>query len=311
MKKWIFGLAAFVLLAIAGLYFFMPRQFTVSKVTVISATSPAIYRFLAIKDKWHQWLPEATPSENGFTFNGDFYEVIPGFMSNTIAVNIHHKDSVINSTITVLALKPDTNAVQWKCVVRASANPIQRLLRYADAGDVKRNMNAIFEKLERFLSKKENVYGGHISIVSTKDTLLVSTKTVTNSYPSTAAVYESIGKLESFIAAKGDRVTGSPLLNISRLDSSQYQVMVALPVDRELKSEADIEFKRMIPGNFLMMEVKGGTYTAANAGKQLELYLSDHEKTVMAIPFEVLITNRITEPDTSKWLTKVYMPVYR
>jgi hypothetical protein len=31
----------------------------------------------------------------------------------------------------------------------------------------------------------------------------------------------------------------------------------------------------------------------------------------MAIPFQSLITDRVKEPDTAKWITKLYAPVLR
>jgi hypothetical protein len=65
----------------------------------------------------------------------------------------------------------------------------------------------------------------------------------------------------------------------------------------------------MEPGNFMATEVKGGTYSVDEAIKQLQLYISDYGKVQMAKGFQVLETDRMQEPDTSKWLTKIYIPV--
>jgi hypothetical protein len=56
-------------------------------------------------------------------------------------------------------------------------------------------------------------------------------------------------------------------------------------------------------------EVKGGSYTADEAQKQLELFIGDYGRSKIANSFQLLVTNRLKEPDTLKWLTKIYVPV--
>ncbi|HCL84759.1 MAG TPA: hypothetical protein DIC22_12330, partial [Chitinophagaceae bacterium] len=73
--------------------------------------------------------------------------------------------------------------------------------------------------------------------------------------------------------------------------------------------DGKVFYRRMVPGNFLCAEVKGGPFTVNEAVKQLDFFLQDHNKTQIAIPFQQLITNRLSEPDTSKWITRVYLPV--
>jgi hypothetical protein len=42
----------------------------------------------------------------------------------------------------------------------------------------------------------------------------------------------------------------------------------------------------------------------------MDQYFKDYNRVAMAIPFEYLITDRLKVPDTSKWVTKIYCPVY-
>ncbi|MDB4999000.1 MAG: hypothetical protein JWR76_77, partial [Mucilaginibacter sp.] len=57
-------------------------------------------------------------------------------------------------------------------------------------------------------------------------------------------------------------------------------------------------------------DVKGGKQTVANAFVQLKNYQKDHGLISPAMPFEILITNRLTEKDTAKWVTKLYWPIF-
>ena len=68
--------------------------------------------------------------------------------------------------------------------------------------------------------------------------------------------------------------------------------------------------KRMVPGNILMSnDITGGSGTVEQAYKQMMYYMQDFNKTLAAIPFQSLITNRQLEKDSSKWITRIYCPV--
>jgi len=55
--------------------------------------------------------------------------------------------------------------------------------------------------------------------------------------------------------------------------------------------------------------VRGGQGTVENALEQMQLYFDDYDKTSMAITFQYLVTDRIKESDTTKWITEIYAPV--
>jgi hypothetical protein len=85
--------------------------------------------------------------------------------------------------------------------------------------------------------------------------------------------------------------------------------MVAVPTVRRVPAPENIQFNRMVLGNILISEVKGGQNTVNTAFTQLKQFIEDSRHTTPAIPFQVLVTNRQTEPDTAKWVTKVYFPI--
>jgi len=62
-------------------------------------------------------------------------------------------------------------------------------------------------------------------------------------------------------------------------------------------------------GNILTGEVTGGQEQIEQAQKQMELYISDYQRSIIAIPFQMLITDRTKEPDSTKWVTRIYYPV--
>ena len=100
------------------------------------------------------------------------------------------------------------------------------------------------------------------------------------------------------------------MLNIETTDSINHHVRVALPLNKALVTSGEILEKRMPGlGNILVTEVTGGNAANKNALIQLNLYARDYQRVPPAIPFYSLITDRTKEPDSSKWVTKVYFPV--
>jgi hypothetical protein len=99
------------------------------------------------------------------------------------------------------------------------------------------------------------------------------------------------------------------VLNVRILKADSFETQVAIPTSQLLKNDGAIFSRKMVPGNFLSALVRGGEYSIRESMQQLDFFLKDHGKIQVARPFEQLVTDRIIEPDTSKWITRIYMPV--
>ena len=99
------------------------------------------------------------------------------------------------------------------------------------------------------------------------------------------------------------------MMNMTLLPDGQYETQVAIPTDKELSNDGKIVYRRMVPGTFICVEFNGGAYTTQEALKQMNNFISDCHKSVMANPFQILLTDRMHEPDTLKWKTRTYIPV--
>ena len=99
------------------------------------------------------------------------------------------------------------------------------------------------------------------------------------------------------------------MMNVTDLGNKKFEAMVALPTNKEVRSQGSFFFKNMIRGNFLTTEVTGGNAAVANAAQEIQYYIDDYKRSAMAIPFESLIVDRSVETDSSLWITKLYFPV--
>ncbi|MEO6638522.1 MAG: GyrI-like domain-containing protein [Ginsengibacter sp.] len=309
MKKLFLSVFVLAGIALIAIYIFIPANIKLVN-TVFIKTKPAVVnRLLMDETKWTKWLsPDSIYSEHSFRFKNYDYDFLNSVM-NSATVLISGNQKPINSLISVIPVNEDSIAVEWKAATDAGVNPITRIKSYNEAKNLKKDMGDILDKLHIFLNKKQNAYGLNITEQRVVDTILISTKLFSNNFPTTGEIYSLINKLQNYIFSQGAKETNPPMLNIIK-DEGSYRAMVAIPVNRVLRETNNYSFKRMIPGRILVAEVTGGDYTAMQAINQLDLYISDNHMSSPAIPFQSLITDRSNQPDTTKWITKIYYPVY-
>ena len=310
MKKWFIRIVIIcTLLLTISLYIFIPAQSTFSESALAQANSKGAYRCLTDKNQWQQLF--GTPvTENTFNYNGAKY-IINQKTIDGLVVHIKDEDTSTSGVIRILPLTNDSSAIVWESSVSTGLNPLKKLNQFFNKKEISENMAGILENIKQYLNKEENLYDGlHISKEKIKDSLLIALKSTYKFFPDNENIYETINKLRDYASSKGAHVTNYTMVNITKSDSTGYQAMVAIPIDKEIKATGNMELKNLIMGNILVTKITGGTATIVNAEKAMENYLNDHELESPGISFQSLITNRITEKDTAKWITKLNFPIY-
>jgi hypothetical protein len=295
------------------LYFIIPVENSFSKTVYIKTNINGAGRFLFDENKWIKWWPDNLKnnlaSTNTKNVDDNYSYSLQKKMYNSINIAIKKNETEFITTVNLLPFSNDAIAVLWSCQFKPDADPIAKIRNYFYSRNLKKNAVEILTHLKSFLEKSENIYGINIRQIMVTDTLLIATKYQSAMYPSTTIIYGLIEKLKKYISLNNARETNPPMLNII-YDSGYFKTMVAIPVDKELPGDSNFLVKRMVPGKILVTQVKGGIYTTSEALKELEIYKDDNHLNSPAIPFEALITNRLEEPDTLKWVTKIYYPIY-
>lgn len=308
MKKWLIALAVIIILAIGSSYIFIPGTLAITKTSVLTCNIVGANRVLSEEGSWKKWWPGSAEDSRVFNFNNTIYQVTPT-LNNRFFILIGQRQDTISSVLELLPLSSDSVAIQWKCTLTASRNPVKRIERYREAVAIKKNMDTIVSSLRSFLAKKENIYHFDIRKVMVIDSNLISTKAVFPAYPGIHEIYALIKKLQDYVALQKARQTGHPMMHVTKKDSTHFELMVAIPTERVLNDDGGIGYKHMIPGPILMTEVKGGRAIIDQAYAELENFKMDHNITSPAIPFESMVTDRSAEPDAARWITRVYYPV--
>jgi hypothetical protein len=302
MKKFLAILLLFIVVAVACIYIFIPSNITVSAVTIANAPTGSVYRYINNKNTWSEKLASNNSLFKQYTINST--------VQNAVDVVLHDDNDTINTKLILIFPGGDSTLIHWACSLAAGTSPFSRLHAYNKAFEIKKNMDNVLYKLKSLTSDPANIYGLHINKGSVKNTTLISTKTMLDHYPSTNEIYNLVNKLNDYAMNSGALITGNPMYNVTNLEKDTVRLMVALPINKSLPQTSSVIPIKMVPGNFLTTHVSGGEGTVRNALIQLQNFVADNGITPMAIPFSYLITNRVDEPDTSKWITQIYMPVY-
>jgi hypothetical protein len=201
--------------------------------------------------------------------------------------------------------------ILWNAEELSSHNPFRRFIQYRHAKKTEKNMNAILQSMKAFLQKKENIYGFDIKETLVKDSVLISTRRKFDHYPNAQEVDTMIQRLKKHIIQNNAIEKNLPMLNVLKFDSFHYEAMTAIPVDKELPKTSEFAPKYLLKGGYILeAQVQGGPFTIENSLKEFENYRSDYKLTAPAIPYQSLVTDRVKEADTTKWITRLYYPVY-
>ena len=312
MKKVSIGLLAFTILLFGFIYFIIPDEVQLKSEVVIKATTPGMHRMLMDKANIMKWWPGGKSMDSPFrklAFDGDYYNIFDNNLS-LLSVRIEDNDSRLNTALFLISLAGDSTKLAWVGSMVTSYNPIKRFIAWQKSKRINNNMDILLQKMNSYYSEDENIYGIKVKRELVKDSVLIFTTGISNGYPDTKFIYGLIDKLRIYASDKLAKETGYPMLNLDKRNDSIFFVRVALPIDKSLASLGQIFQKRMpANGNILVAEVRGGSAITADAFTQIIQYSRDYKLVPPAIPFYSLITDRTKEPDSSKWVTKIYCPV--
>jgi hypothetical protein len=316
MKKWFIGFLLIVVLVVASIYIFIPNKLEISQTAYIKVPPPAAYRFIANQSKWRHWWPEKnleqvrgdTSKTAAFVHNEAEYS-LSYKTTNVVEITVAIDTFKINTNILLIELDSDSTALHWEGVMNTGYNPFRKIQIYQRAKKIRQGIRDILYTLSLFLEKKENVYSLSVAQTRVTDTLLATSTMNTSLYPTMNQVYSLVKSIREYISSEEGKETNYPMLHVSTPDSGKFTAMVAIPVNKRIRDNAKFTFKRMVPGNILVAEVKGGVNNIEYALMQMENFVKDHQLKSPAIPFQSLVTDRLKNPDSTQWITRIYYPI--
>jgi effector-binding domain-containing protein len=312
MKKPALLILAILLFALVALYFIVPQWITTDSVAQVDNTDVNISKFLLSKREWARWWPgqRNAADSSKFTYNGADY-TLQQATNTRMQVQVKKGDMVLNSQVTYVAAEEQMTAVDWHSAIQSSLNPFNRIIQFARAKQLQQDADTILGSFKRFMETDTNVYGIKVKIGHVADPIVIAQNAVFINYPTTQQIYKMVASLRLQINAAGAKEVNVPMLNIHRTDEHEYQVMVALPIDKIVTPGNGFIINKLVKNaNLLETTVRGGRRNIDNAFERLGKYREDHRLISPAMPYEMILTDRLAQPDTTKWVTKVYWPIF-
>jgi hypothetical protein len=313
MKKWILFIVSIIMLASVFTYLLIPSRIMISASKITNCPDVAVERLLLDETQWSKWWPgtelnkfySASFQQKDFTFTliNKFYK--------SLEIHILPKNgTALISRLSIVPLSKDSTGIEWSCEMESGNNPLKRISNYWKAKSIKEQIDTALIHCANFFSNTEKVYGIKIQRTQLPDTLFVTARFLSQSLPAQADLYRLIKQIETYIVSQGTRPTGSPIYNITQLNDQQYQLMAGVPVVIRIPEKDNFSLKYMVKGSFMITEVLGGESQVKWAAGQLKQYFQDYKKTSMAMSFTRLVTDRMLQTDSSRWITQLYEPVY-
>ncbi len=310
MKKWIGILLVLIIISGISIYTLIPSKLKVAGFTTVSQPSGMITRVFQLSALAKKWWPGKILNDSEFVYQQTHYTFTQWNPIN-IAFRTEINGRVVNATINTITIAMDTTAIQIEySPFNSGANFIKRIQAYRDARSLKKQLDTILYVLKKFSEKEENIYGLTIIQNKVKDSSLISTKKMFLQKPTNKDIHDLIQILKVHIIQNGGIERDYPMLNIRETIDHQYEAMVAIPLLRDIPARGDIVIKKMILGNILETKVVGGMKHILDGETALKNFAEDFNKKSPAIPFQVLVTDRYTESDSTKWVTYLKYPVF-
>jgi hypothetical protein len=309
-KGWIF-LALFFLLILI-LAFTLPLQSNVNETVRFSTIPDALFRQLIHDSTWHKWWPGKVETENQkLAFKqGEVKYTVERILLNSFELKVSSNSFVANSK---LRLIPQTNGeviLTLSSSIPLPGDPIDRVKTLFFSSRLKASYKTILAKLSDHYSLVKNLYDLDIKESNVQVEFITTKAQTFSNYPSIKEIYSLIDEVKNYIKNQGGAEIGLPMLHVGEINSGQFFTQIGIPTNKNLPDSQTIKSKRMLKGgHILTAEVIGNRQVISNAKKQMELYIQDLHQTRVAISYEYLITNRVEQPDSNKWVTQLFFPV--
>lgn len=312
MKKPVLFVFGILLLAFISIYFIIPQKIQATRVVEIDATDINISKFLVNKRPWAKWWPgkHVATDSSSYTYKNISFTLRQNTNSEMHAL-IRQDDIELNSILTYATTGEGMCEVTWFAEKQSSLNPFERVAEYFKIKRIAQDLDVVLADFKKFMQADVNVYGMSFTIAKIQHPIVLATTVNTNDYPAAGLIYSKVAELRKQIRAQNAMAVDSPIMNVHAVETGGYLVTVAVPINTIIEPGKNAMINKLVKdANALETQVKGGKNTILNGFAQLKNYQKAHRLISPAMPFESLITNRIAEKDTAKWVTKIYCPVF-
>jgi hypothetical protein len=248
-------------------------------------------------------------SKHQIVANGIIFSIKPA-LSNIVEIDIASKNIKTKSFLTANDITKETTELNWFLEFNTNWNPIQRIKDYQEALEIKKATTLLLNSISDFVEQTKNIFGLNIAEVTLQDTVLITSKFISKQHPTNDQIYAQANNLYSYLSGFQKKPLNNPMVTILENTTNDYTVMVGISINGEIPETSNFKIKKMpTNGKMFVAEVTGGANTILASYAALKTFLLDSRRPSPAIPFELLITDRKKNTDSTQWKTRIYYPV--
>ena len=309
MKRVVVILIVLLAVCVGVLYVGVSSVQSFSYSTKVGCTATGAIRILGYPfQKLKAWPGEKT-NDSTFRFNEMSFTTGNGLL-NEFPLTFSVNNFKTKGSLVVEEINADTARFFITAITTLSYNPIKRIEEYLNLQELKKNIDALLSALKKRFIDETIIYGISIEKTNVKDSTMIAVKKTMNHYPSVEEIYQAVDDIKEYIHKNGGKETSAPMLNIFKESETAYFTMIAVPTMGNVRPSEFFLLKQMLPGGFILSaQVTGGMKNITAGEEAIKQYVIDHRKTSPAIPFQLLVTDRRKETDTTKWVTRLYYPI--
>jgi hypothetical protein len=307
MKKWIWALVLLIIVLVVVAWW-LPATVQVQQTLVLKRPLSAVERSMINTKHWPEWWPGKQVADSVYEHAGHRWQINTILLNGFTATDLDQPGRYYDCKIVLM--ENNQTALSLTVWQQAGANPISKLRANFSKAAYQRFAESWLASVASYFESDERLYGFKVVQTKVKDSSYLSVRQQYDHAPTVADVYSLVDELRTYISTNKGQAVNAPIMNVYRESATRYELMVAIATAFDLPGTNRYQLKKMMLGNILEGEVKGGAATAAKAEASMRLYANDYRKISPAIPFQQLVTDRRTEPDTSKWVTKLCYPIF-
>jgi len=322
MKKRLLIFSAVLIIIIASIYIFIPGRLSITESVPVTATQEGTIRMFSNRANWYKFWSGSSainsrsggslinPDSSVFCSSDGYNFYIKKILLNSIELTIEKNRDSIESALYILPYQVDSFKLQWTALLPPTNNPIKRIQNYITCKKLGVVLKPMLSSMGNMLSKVQTIYDIDIKKDKIPIQQAITTKRYFNQYPSTEIIYSMIDELKKYVDDQGVKQIDQPIFNVLSTEGGEFMTQVGLSIDKNIPGNDQYSTKWMMKGgNILTAEVTGDTKKIEWAETQMEQYIADNHRSIIAAPFQMFITDRRAEKDSTKWVTRLYYPV--
>lgn len=331
--KRILLIIAILLLLVAGIGLLLPSHVRVDRSTDIKADPNTVHAFVNNFDNWNSWSPwYELDTTAHYEFSGPHSGKGAVLSWTSTNKNVGSGSMTITESVAPDLIKQDLNfmengvakseyqfkasasgtTVVWAMEVDMGFNPLLRIMgKFMDSmvgKDFEKGLAKLKSVIESMPAggitsamKVEEVTVNPFHYLAVRDTASIATISM--------KLGTNYGKIGAAMKKQKLEMSGAPFAIYYSESSMNFDMDAAVQVNKPGKADGNVLPGEIKGGNALLVKFFGPYEKTADAHAMIHQYVGEHGKKITGAPWEVYMTDPMTEKDTMKWETDVYYPI--